>query len=244
MNFENYTLEGVKASIDGLNRRLEEIIKSDLSKISKQYDTAKNKLQNVDAEQSICPSCKQEIKDDEVKKHLKYMFEKEMDDLQEKADKLKERAIELNTTKRQKEVLYNKLNTLDAQELQREKEKLKERIDVLTREKENILHHNQQVNIKSKTIKDAKDLLITCEKTQKEILEQLELNRVQRKIADKLKILIIETQKEKIRKYLNKVDIEFSKFVKLQVKLQNVVIYNMKEEISKNYLNLNRQEHV
>lgn len=214
MSFENYTLEGVKASIDGLNRRLEEIIKSDLAKVSKQYDTANNKLKEVDNEQSICPSCKQEIKDDEIKKHLKYMFEKEMDDLQEKADKLKERAIELNNTKRQKEVLYNKLNTLDAQELQREKEKLKEQIDVLSREKENILHHNQQVNIKSKTIKDAKELLITCEETQKEILEQLELNRVQRKIADKLKILIIETQKEKIRKYLNKVDIEFSKFVK------------------------------
>lgn len=214
MCFESYTLDGIKASIDGLNRRIEEIIKSDLSKISRQYDTAKNKLQNVDNEQSICPSCKQEIKDDEIKNHLKYMFEKEMDDLQEKANKLKERAIELNNTKKQKEVLYNKLNTSNMQELQKEKDKLKEKIDILQKEKEEIIYHNQQVNIKSKTIKDAKDLLLTCEKTQKEILEQLELNRVQRKIADKLKILIIETQKEKIRKYLNKVDIEFSKFVK------------------------------
>lgn len=214
MSFESYTLDGVKASIDGLNRRLEEIIKGDLAKISGQYDKANNKLKEVDNEQSICPSCKQEIKDDEIKKHLKYMFEKEMDDLQEKANKLKERAIELNNTKQQKEVLYNKLNTSNMQELQREKDKLKEKIDILQKEKENIVHHNQQVNIKSKTIKDAKDLLLTCEKTQKEILEQLELNRVQRKIADKLKILIIEAQKEKIRKHLNKVDIEFSKFVK------------------------------
>jgi len=214
MNFESYTLDGVKASIDGLNRRLEEIIKSDLSKISKQYNTANNKLKNVDNEQSICPSCKQEIKDDEIKKHLKYMFEKEMQDLQEKADKLKERAIELNNTKKQKEVLYNKLNNSNMQELQKERDKLKEQIDILQKEKEEIAYHNQQVNVKSKTIKDAKELLLTCEKTQKEILEQLELNRVQRKIADKLKILIIETQKEKIRKHLNKVDIEFSKFVK------------------------------
>ena len=214
MNFESYTLDGVKASIDGLNRRLEEIIKSDLSKISKQYDTANNKLQNVDNEQSICPSCKQEIKDDEIKKHLKYMFEKEMQDLQEKADKLKERAIELNNTKKQKEVLYKKLNNSNMQELQKERDNLKERIDILQKEKEEIMYHNQQVNIKSKTIKEAKEFLLTCEKTQKEILEQLELNRVQRKIADKLKILIIEKQKEKIRKHLNKVDIEFSKFVK------------------------------
>ena len=214
MNFESYTLDGVKASIDGLNRRLEEIIKSDLSKISKQYDTANNKLKNVDNEQAICPSCKQEIKDDEIKKHLKYMFKKEMQDLQEKADKLKERAIELNNTKKQKEVLYNKLNNSNMQELQKERDNLKERIDILQKEKEEIVYHNQQVNIKTKTIKDAKELLLTCEKTQKEILEQLELNRVQRKIVDKLKILIIETQKEKIRKHLNKVDIEFSKFVK------------------------------
>ena len=48
----------------------------------------------------------------------------------------------------------------------------------------------------------------------KEILKELELNKMQKKIANKLKILVIETQKEKIKKHLNKVNIEFSKVAK------------------------------
>ena len=65
-----------------------------------------------------------------------------------------------------------------------------------------------------KSVQDAKAALNICEKAQEEILQELELNKEQRKIANKLKILVIEKQKEKIKKYLNKVNIEFSKVVK------------------------------
>ena len=84
----------------------------------------------------------------------------------------------------------------------------------MQKEKNDILFHNKEVEIKMKKVQEAKSTLKSCETAQKEIQEQLELNKKQKKIADKLKILVIEAQKEKIRKYLNKVDIEFSKIVK------------------------------
>ena len=143
MNFDNSNLEDLKRNIEGINRRLQEIIKEDLEKISEQYNRENKKLKQVENEHPICPSCRQEIKDNEAGEHLKQFFQKEMNRFQE-----------------------------------------------------------------------AKEVLNICEKAQKEILEKLELNKMQKKIANKLKILVIEAQKERIKKYLNKVDIEFSKVVK------------------------------
>ena len=214
INFDNSNLEDLKRKIDTINIRLKKILTEDLSKISEQYNRENNKLKEVDKEQPICPSCRQEIKDNEAKEHLKQFFIKEMNKLQEKADILKEDAKKLTAEKKEKQTLYDKLNTSDMKLLQTERDNLKEKIEILQKEKNDILFHNQEVEIKSKRVKDAKEKLNAYENVQKEILEQLELIKLQKKIANKLKILVIETQKEKIRKYLNKVDIEFSKVSK------------------------------
>jgi len=214
MNFDNSNLEDLKRSIDAINRRLQEIISVDLSKISKDYTREKEKLISLDNEQAICHSCRQEIKDNEVKRHLRQFYQKELDKLQEKADLLKEDAKQLTNDKKEKQELYDKLNTTNMKELQEEYKTIKERIDVLQKEKNDILFHNQEVEIKRQRVKEAKETLTVCEKAQEEILEQLELNKNQKKIANKLKILVIEAQKERIKKYLNKVDIEFSKITK------------------------------
>lgn len=214
LNFDNSNLEDLKRKIDTINIRLQKILTEDLSKISEQYNRESNKLKEVDKEQPICPSCRQEIKDIEAKEHLKQFFKKEMIKLQEKADILKEDAKKLTIDKQEKQTLYNKLNTADMKLLQTERENLKEKIEILQKEKNDILYHNQEVEIKSKRVKDAKEKLNVYENVQKEILEQLELIKSQKKIANRLKILVIETQKEKIKNYLNKVDIEFSKVSK------------------------------
>ena len=179
MNFDNSNLEDLKRNIEGINRRLQEIIKEDLEKISEQYNRENKKLKQVENEHPICPSCRQEIKDNEAGEHLKQFFQKEMNRFQEKANELKETAKKLAEEKKEKQAFYEKLSTYDMKELQTER-----------------------------------DVLNICEKAQKEILEKLELNKMQKKIANKLKILVIEAQKERIKKYLNKVDIEFSKVVK------------------------------
>ena len=213
-SFNNANLETLKRNIDGINRRLKEILTEDLAKISEQYDRENNKLKNIDKEQSICPSCMQEIKNNEAKENLIKFFQKEMNNLKGKANILKENAKNLTAEKKEKQELYNKLNTSNMKILQTEKEEIKNKIDILQKEKNDILFHNKEVEIKMKKVQEAKSTLKSCETAQKEIQEQLELNKKQKKIADKLKILVIEAQKEKIRKYLNKVDIEFSKIVK------------------------------
>lgn len=214
MSFDNSNLEDLQRNIEGINRRLKEILTDDLSKISQRYNIENNKLKQVDNEHPICPSCRQEIKDSDAKDHLKRFLLSEMNRLQEKANELRDNAKKLAEEKQEKQAIYDKLNTSEMKELQNERDAIKCRIDLLLKEKNDILLNNQEVQIKSQRVKEAKSALLSCENAQKEILKELELNKMQKKIANKLKILVIETQKEKIKKHLNKVNIEFSKVAK------------------------------
>lgn len=214
MNFDNSNLEDLQRNIDGINRRLKEILTDDLSKISQRYNIENNKLKQVDNEHPICPSCRQEIKDADAKNHLKRFLLSEMNRLQEKANELRDHAKKLAEEKKEKQAIYDKLNTSEMKQLQNERDTIKARIDMLIKEKNDILFNNQEVQIRSQRVKEAKSALLSCENAQKEILKELELNKMQKKIANKLKILVIEAQKEKIKKYLNKVNIEFSKVTK------------------------------
>lgn len=214
MSFDNSNLEDLQRNIEGINRRLKEILTDDLSKISQRYNIENNKLKQVDNEHPICPSCRQEIKDSDAKDHLKKFLLSEMNRLQEKANELRDNAKKLAEEKKTKQAIYDRLNTSEMKELQNERDTIKSRIDKLLKEKNDILFNNQEVQIKSQRVKEAKSALLSCENAQKEILKELELNKMQKKIANKLKILVIEAQKEKIKKYLNKVNIEFSKVAK------------------------------
>jgi len=214
MSFDNSNLEDLQRNIEGINRRLKEILTDDLSKISQRYNIENNKLKQVDNEHPICPSCRQEIKDSDAKDHLKRFLLSEMNRLQEKANELRDNAKKLAEEKQEKQAIYDKLNTSEMKELQNERDAIKCRIDLLLKEKNDILFNNQEVQIKSQRVKEAKSALLSCENAQKEILKELELNKMQKKIANKLKILVIEAQKEKIKKHLNKVNIEFSKVAK------------------------------
>lgn len=213
-NFDNSNLEDLQNKINIINKRLEEILTNDLSEISAAYDRENEKLKKVDNDKAICPSCRQEIKDSSSREHLRNTYIKEMDRLQAKADGLKENAKKLNAEKKQKQEIYDKLNTPDMINLTEEKNKIQNEIDILLKEKNEITKHNQEVQIKQQNIRNAKDTLNVYQKALEEIKKSLELNTKQRTIANKLKILVIEAQKEKISKYLNKVDIEFSKINK------------------------------
>lgn len=214
MDFDNYNLENITISIESLDRRIKNIIDEDLSKISKQYERENNKLKEAEKEKAICSYCRQEIKDEEVKLAFKQFIKKEMDKLQEKADKLKDDAKKLIECKKEKQIIFDKLNTPGMKQLQAEKESLKRKIDELQKEKNEILFHNQEVKIRMENVRNARETLENCEKAQLEIEQKLENAREQKKIINKLRILTIEAQKEKIEKHLNKVNIEFSKIVK------------------------------
>ena len=209
MNFGNSNLEDIQHSIKRINERLEEIVKDKLSDITANYNRENKKLKDVDKEDSVCPTCRQLIKDDEVKGHLKKFYQKELDKLQEKVNKLKEDAKQLVYERKEKQELFEKLNTLDIQKLQEEKEKLKAKIDILQEEKNNILLHNREVQVKQEQIKDAKNKIELLQKVKQEILDALEMAKKQKEVANKLKRLVIEEQRQQINKFLNKVDIQF-----------------------------------
>lgn len=214
INFDNSNLDDIKKNIERIDNRLQEIITKDLAKLSEKYNVENKKLRDIDNERPICPSCRQEIKNIEAREHFKKFILKELNKFQEQANELKNTAKELTIKKKEKQAIYDKLNTSDMKLLQEERNKLNEKIELLQKEKDNILFHNQEVTIKRQQIKEAKTALKICENSQEEILAQLEILKMQKKIANKLKILVIEQQKEKIKKYLHKVNIEFSKVVK------------------------------
>lgn len=214
MDLGNSSLEDLQRSINKINERLEEIFKDKLVDITENYNKENNKLKNVDKEQSICPSCKQEIKDSEAKEYLKKFYQKQLDKWQEKANKLKEDATQLANERKSKQEIFEKLNTSDMQKLTQEKDEIKLQIDILQQEKNDILLQNRETQVKQEQIKDAKNNIELLEKTQQEILYSIEKNKKQKEVANKLKRLVIEKQKEIIDKFLNKVDIQFSKINK------------------------------
>lgn len=62
-----------------------------------------------------------------------------MNRFQEKANELKETAKKLAEEKKEKQALYEKLSTYDMKELQTERDNIKEKIDNLLKEKNDIL---------------------------------------------------------------------------------------------------------
>ena len=105
------------------------------------------------------------------------------------------------------------------QKLTQEKDEIKSQIDILQQEKNNILLQNREIQVRQEQIKDAKNNIELLEKTQQEILDSIEKNKKQKEIANKLKRLVIEKQKEIIDNFLNKVDIQFSKINKSNDKI-------------------------
>lgn len=219
MDLGNSSLEDLQKSINRINERLEEIFKDKLVDITENYNKENNKLKDVDKEQSICPSCRQEIKDIEAKEHLKKFYQNQLDKWQEKANKLKEDATQLANERKSKQEIFEKLNTSDMQKLTQEKDEIKSQINILQQEKNNILLQNRETQVRQEQIKDAKNNIELLEKTQQEILDSIEKNKKQKEIANKLKRLVIEKQKEIIDKFLNKVDIQFSKINKSNDKI-------------------------
>ena len=86
---------------------------------------------------------------------------------------------------------------------------IKEKISQLQEEQNTILLYNNEIKVKEEQIKKAKEDLELTKKAQLEITKELELNDKQKKIANKLRRLVIEEQKEKINQYLDKVDLQF-----------------------------------
>ena len=134
--------------------------------------------------------------------------------MQKKADKLKEDATRLVKEKNEKIKIYEKLKTQDIENINKEKQLIESRINELLKEQKQIELNNIEVQAKIDQINDAKQKMEFVQNAQNEIEQNLKNSQEQKKVANKLKILVIEKQKEMISKYLDKVDIQFSKINK------------------------------
>lgn len=211
VNFVSSSIEEIRKKLERIQARLDEILKNELIDIKELYGREKKKLQELNEEKPKCHYCKQEIKDSEALQRMKNLQQKELDKLQEKANKLKEEATMLTNERQSKQILLEKLNTADMQKLDKEKQELENRIKVLQTEQRNVLLNNQEVQTKKEQVRKAKEKIQKLEQAQEEITNELETANKRKKIANKLKILIIEKQSEIIKQYLDKVSIQFSK---------------------------------
>lgn len=218
-DYGSSNLEDLQMNINALNNQLNDILKIQLVNIQTQYNKECNKLKNLQEEKPICPSCRQEIKDSDARNHLINYQNKELEKLKQKAEQLKNEATRIVNKRKSKMDIFEKLNTADADKLYKEKTDLKEKIENLQEEKRNIELHNREVQAIRNQVLEAKNKIELIKKVQNEIQEEIEKNNQQKKIANKLKILIIEKQQEQINKYLNKVSIQFSKVNKTNDKI-------------------------
>lgn len=209
MNLGESNLEDLQNSINKLDEKLKKIVEDKLDNLRKEYSKENAKLKEINKEKAICSTCRQEIKSSERKEYLKSFYQKELVNFQEKADKLKEEANYYLEEKKKKQELLEKLKTADIQKMQEEMNSIKEKITVLEEEKNTILLHNNEVKIRQEHIKKAKEDLEMAKIIQLEISEEIETNEQQKKIANKLRRLVIEQQREEINKYLDKVDLQF-----------------------------------
>ena len=209
LNLGSANLDNLQHSINRLDERLNEIFKEKLENIMELYNRENEKLENVDKEKSVCPTCRQEIKNSEVKEHLKKYYQKELNRLQEKANELKEEAKELVSERKEKQEIFDKLNTADMKDLQEKREKMKQEIEALQVKKKDIMLANKQVEVMQEQLNNAKQKIEETKGINQEILAELEKTKKQKEVANKLKRLAIEQQRHRINKYLDKVNIEF-----------------------------------
>ena len=213
-DFGNSTLEDLEKSIKKIEDQINKIINKDFAEIKETYEKENKKLQGFKEEKPLCPSCRQQINDSESLAHLIRFQQKQIDNLKNKANSLKEEATLLTKQKESKLEIYNKLNTIDMEQLTNEKKQISNQIEILQKEKNNILLHNAAVMSRQEQVREAKKMIALIENTQEELKNSIAKNKIQKQIAIKLKRLSIEKQQELVNKYLNKVSIVFSKINK------------------------------
>lgn len=212
-----------------IDKRLDELFNVKLKGIMTKFNCENEKLKRLNNEKSICSTCKQEIRDSEMIKHLKESYLKVLGELQNKSNELQKDATFLTNKKKENLELIEKISSPDIQKIENEKKKLKVEIKELQEEQQRIIIHNNKVQALVDEVKNAKKNIAIIEKAQQEILEKQEKCKMKKDIANKLKILIIDKQKEEIQKHLNKVEIQFSKIRKSDNNIIECCIINYED---------------
>lgn len=235
----NINISELESSIRSLEQRLDNLLKYELENIKVQYTEEVGKLKNVKSSKSICPSCMQEVRNEKTIERLSLYYSNNINNLKNKMNSMKNDAKNMMDLRKTKITEYNKLKTPEMQDIEIQRKEIKKRLGELKNKQEQIIAHNNEVQMKTKAIKEAKYMLEVLEKSNQEILADIDKIEMQLKAADRLKRAIIQAQLNNVKEYLDKVTIDFSIIDERTGELKDVYIvkYNGVEykDLSKSY---------
>jgi len=235
----NINIAELETSIRSLEQRLDNLLKFELEKIKVQYTEEVGKLNNIKSSKSICPNCKQEVKNEKTIERLSLYYSNNINNLKDKMNTMKNDVKNMMDLRKVKIAEYNKLKTPEMQNIEFQRKDMKKRLEELKIKQQEIIAHNKEVQIKSKAIKEAKDMLDVLEKANQEILADIDKIEMQLKAADRLKRATIQAQLNNVKEFLDKVTIDFSIIDERTGELKDVYIvrYNGVEykDLSKSY---------
>ena len=233
------TLEEIEKDINRLDSKISNNIKIELQELQKRQKKELENLDNVTSVTSTCPTCKQEIKNENLIKALKITYKKNINTIAEKIETLKKDTQELIDKRKEKIEKYKVLKTPQMQEKTKIRDEIKQKIDILQKEKSEIDLFNKEVELKHNEIQNAKKQIEEFDKLSKEMSETIDKYNNQLKIATRLNLLTIKEQMKKANGYLKNVTIEFSRVNEETGEIMDVyeIKYNGRiyEKLSKSY---------
>ena len=233
------SLDELEADIKKLNEIINNNIKIKLVKLQENQKNDLKKLEDVSSLTATCPTCRQEIKNENMINALKIGFKRNINELADNIENLKQETQELLEKRNNQIENYKLMKTPEMQDLSKKREILKEKIDNLYKEKNEIDLSNRETMIKNNQIIEAKRNIENITNQIIEITKKIEDNNKKVNIASKLEYLTIHNQMEKVKKHLKNVSIELYKYddVSQEYVESYEIRYNGKlyEQLSKSY---------
>lgn len=231
------SINSLNKKINILTEKIENILNIDLKEIKERKNKIKERLK--DTENAICKFCRQPITNQEILENLRRQDNRELEKLDEQTEKLKNETKEYLREMKEKKKLLAELSTSDNIEKEQHKNVIKQQIDELLKEKQNIEIKNREIETKKASIKYAKEQIEQAKNKIEECENQIFLKNKQIKICNKLNTIHIEKQMETIMDKLDKVSITFSKYD--ANKMEFVDDYTIKYE-GRDYSKLSRSQ--
>lgn len=231
------SINSLNKKINILTEKIENILNIDLKEIKERKNKIKERLK--DTENAICKFCRQPITNQEILENLRRQDNRELERLDKQTEKLKNETKEYLREMKEKKKLLAELSTSDNIEKEQHKNVIKQQIDELLKEKQNIEIKNREIETKKASIKYAKEQIEQAKNKIEECEDQIFLKNKQIKICNKLNTIHIEKQMETIMDKLDKVSITFSKYD--ANKMEFVDDYTIKYE-GRDYSKLSRSQ--
>lgn len=233
------SIEDVEKDIKKLNGKIKDNINIHLKELQTNQQKELEKLKNVDSETSTCPTCKQKIKNENLIKALKITYKRNVNLYAEKIAILKKNTEELVEKRKIQLEKYEDMKNPEIQEKIEKVNALKEKIEILQKEKLEVDLYNKEISINQNQIKNAKTQIENLDKLTEEILNKIDKYNKQLKIVTRLNLLMMKEQMNQVKEYLNNVTIEFSRIDPETGEITDVydVKYNGRsyEKLSKSY---------